>query len=87
MPNKQAAKKAMRQTATHRVHNVEAKEAIRKLIKTTRKLADAKKTDEAVASLKATGKALDKAAQKKILKKNTVSRIKSRLAKTVASSK
>jgi len=83
MPIKQAAKKALRQTITHRARNVEVKEALRKLVKTTKKLAEAKKYEEALVALKAAMKALDKAAQQKIVKKNTASRLKSRLSKTV----
>lgn len=83
MPIKQAAKKALRQTIKHNARNVEVKESLRKLIKNTRKSVLAKKADEAAQTLRAVVKALDKAAQKKIIKKNTAGRLKSRLTKKV----
>ncbi len=83
MPIKQAAKKALRQNIKHRVRNVEVKERIRKLVKNVKKLVIAGKAEDAVKALREVTKALDKAAQKKILKKNTVSRLKSRLSKRV----
>lgn len=83
MPNKQAAKKALRQSIKHREYNVAIKESLRKLVKQVRKAVVAKKADEAATALRAAGKALDKAAQKKVIKKNTAARLKSRLAASV----
>ncbi len=83
MPIKQAAKKALRQTIKHKALNVEVKESLRKLIKNNRKSVIAKKADDATQTLRAVIKALDKAAQKKIIKKNAAARLKSRLTKKV----
>ena len=80
MPIKENAKKALRQSIKRHARNVAVKENIKKLIKVTKKSVAAKKIEDAAVALKNVGKALDKAVQKKILKKNTAARLKSRLA-------
>jgi small subunit ribosomal protein S20 len=87
MPIKTAAKKALRQTIKHRAANLAAKQALAKIVKRTRKLTNQNKIAEAVIALKSASKALDKAAGKGIIKKNTAARIKSRLSKLVAAKK
>jgi small subunit ribosomal protein S20 len=78
MPNIKSAKKELRKSIKRNLRNKTIKNNIATLIKKGRKAIDAKdeKANEAV---KLTIKALDKAAQKGIIKKNTASRKKSRL--------
>ena len=81
MPIKQAAMKALRQAKKRTLRNQKVKEGISYLRRAVRKAMDAKETNEAGELVKATIKAVDKAVQNKVLKKNTGSRIKSRLMK------
>ncbi len=78
------AKKAHRASLNKHVFNVRRKKALTGAVKTTRKLIDAKDTKAAATSLSAAFKAIDKAAKRGIIKKNTASRKKSRLSKAVA---
>jgi len=82
MPQLKNAKKALRKSEKRAIHNDAIKGNIRFLMKKTSKLGQSNdpKTEE---NLKAVIKALDKAAQKGILKKNTAARKKSRLIKRV----
>lgn len=79
MPIKHASAKHLRQTVrrTSRNHAVIAK--LRSLIKTARKAIAAKDKEKAQAAVRAAAMAIDKAAQNKVMKKNTASRYKSRL--------
>ena len=79
MPIKQAAFKALRQAKKRAFRNAKVKIHIDELVKGTRKLALAKKLSEAGEMAKKAIKAIDKAAQKNILKMNTAARTKSRL--------
>ncbi len=79
MPNKQAAKKYLRKSKKRAIRNEAVKIRLKKIIKDTRKLITAGKKEEAKQSLQKAIKALDKAAQNGIIKKNTASRKKSRL--------
>ena len=81
MPIKKAAFKHLRQTKKRTLRNKKVKNNLKLLIKKSRKLIEVKKKDEAKEWVSKTIKALDKAAQKKIIKKNKVSRLKSRLIK------
>jgi small subunit ribosomal protein S20 len=83
MPIKQAAAKALRQTKKKTLINQSIKNNVDFLIRKARKLIKAKKLDEAKVIVRNTIKALDKAAQKKVLKKNTAARTKSRLMKAL----
>ncbi len=83
MPIKKSAKKYMRTTARKTLKNKKIKGVYRNAIKKTRLAISAKKAKEATEWLKKSIKALDKAGQKKVLKKNTVARYKSRLNKAV----
>lgn len=78
MPNKKSAKKELRKGARKEAHNLKVKEDVKTMIKKSRKAIEAKDTaaNELVAK---TMKALDKAAQRGIIKKNTKDRKKSRL--------
>lgn len=82
MPQLRNAKKALRKSEKRGEHNLNIKTNIRFLSKKTRKLAQDKDA-QAEESLKAVIKAIDKAAQKGILKKNTAARKKSRLIKHI----
>lgn len=69
----------MRVTATNTERNRAVKGIVKSAIKKTREAVAAGKTDEAKEWLKNAQKALDKAAQKHVIKKNTAARKKSRL--------
>jgi small subunit ribosomal protein S20 len=79
MPIKQAAMKALRQAKKRTARNLKVKEGINFLRRSVRKALDAKDLKKVQELVKATIKSLDKAVQNKVLKKNTASRIKSRL--------
>ncbi len=79
MPNKKAAMKAMRQTKKRTIRNAAVKENISYLRRMLRKAMDAKETAKAADLSKQIIRAVDKAVQKRILKLNTGSRIKSRM--------
>ncbi len=83
MPIKKAAMKALRQTKKRTLRNQKVKDGIQFLRRSVRKALDAKETKNAEELAKALIKSLDKAVQNNVLKKNTVARLKSRLAKKV----
>lgn len=87
MPQKKSAAKALRQSKKLAAHNKAIKDNIKTLIKKTKKAIEAKENDKALELVKSAIKAIDKATQKKIIKKNTGARKKSRLMKKVNSSK
>ena len=80
MPNKQAGKKALRQTKKHAVLNQARREAFKTAIKKTLK---SKTVEEALKLVIQAQKALDKAAKAGTIKKNTAARKLSRLMKKV----
>ncbi len=80
MPIKQAAKKYLRQTKKRRAYNLLWKRKVKEAVKKTRKLIAEKKKDEAKKAYLEAVKIIDKAVQKGVLKKNSGSRKKSRLA-------
>lgn len=84
MPNIKSAKKALRQSKRRRSNNVQKLTALREAVKEVRKLIVAGKKNEAAALLPKAYQALDKAAKTNVLKKNTVSRKKSRLTRAIA---
>lgn len=79
MPIKKAAFKALRQNQKKISRNLKVKSQVDFLIRQSRHLLAGKKMKEAQEQIKKAVKALDKAAQYGIMKKNTVSRLKSRL--------
>lgn len=83
MPIKKAAMKALRQAKKRTLRNAKVKEGVSFLRRSVRKAIESKDAKEVEAYAKSLIKALDKAAQNKVFKKNTVSRLKSRLAKKV----
>jgi small subunit ribosomal protein S20 len=78
MPNLPSARKELRKNAVRQAKNVKAKAELKKLLKKTDK-AIAARDDEAGKLLPRALKAIDKAAQKRLLKPNTRDRKKSRL--------
>ena len=83
MPNKPAAKKALRQSIKKHVRNTRVKNKIRGLIRKTKKEIDENNVEQSQKTAYDVIKVIDKAAQKGILKKNTAARKKSRLMKKV----
>ncbi len=75
--------KALRQSEKRAKRNKDVKESIAYLRRMSRKALDEKDVKKAKALAKDTEKAVDKAVQNDVLKKNTAARIKSRLAKKV----
>ena len=74
-----SAKKAHRASLRKHVFNIRRKRVLTDTTKTVKKLI-ATDTKEAAKSLSAAYKAIDKAAKRGVIKKNTASRKKSRLA-------
>jgi small subunit ribosomal protein S20 len=83
MPIKKSAKKYMRVTERKTAKNKITKGIFRSNMKKTKEAIAAGNKEEAGKWLKASIKSLDKAAQKKVIKKNTAARRKSRLNKMV----
>lgn len=83
MPITKGAKKALRSSDRKKVFNIRRKRTVKDEIKNIEKLIKEGKGAEALKVLPKVYKALDKAAKMDTLKKNTVSRKKSRLAKAV----
>lgn len=77
-----SAKKAHRASLKKRVFNVRRKRALTNTTKSVRKLIGTS-VEDARKSLASAYKAIDKAAKRGIIRKNTASRRKSRLAKAV----
>ena len=80
MANIRSAEKDIRKTAVRTAHNQTVKNRIRTLRKKVLAAVEKKDAAAAAASLSEFSAASDKAAQTKVLKKNTSSRFKSRLA-------
>ena len=83
MPVKKAAYKHVRQTKKRTVQNKTVVQNVRYLLKNTRAALANKDKAKAVELNKKTVKALDKAVQHHVLKKNTASRYKSRLQQQI----
>jgi len=83
MPITKSAKKSLRQDKKRHGRNVQRKKAIKVLVKKINTLLTEKKAKEASLILPQLYKALDKAAKKHTLKKNTAARQKSRFAKLI----
>lgn len=84
MPIIRSAKKALRQSDTRRERNERRKKALKTTVKSFRKLVSGKQLDAAKEMLPKVYKVLDKTAKVGTIKKNTASRMKSRLTKMVA---
>lgn len=86
MPNKKSAKKELRKAKKRNISNKKTATTAKSLVKANlKKIASNDKTVKD--DLSKTIKALDKAAKKGVIKKNTASRKKSRLMKKVNSLK
>jgi small subunit ribosomal protein S20 len=83
MPIKKSAKKYMRVTAKKTAQNKKTRGVSKNAIKKTREAVLAGNKEDAKKWLKIAIKSLDKGVQKKIIKKNTAARKKSRLNKLV----
>jgi small subunit ribosomal protein S20 len=83
MPNKQAAKKYLRQSEKRALKNRLAKNKIKSQLRKCRKNIEANKIEELKENTKKAIKLIDKASQKGLLKKNTAARKKSRLMKKI----
>ena len=81
MPQRKSGVEELRKNRTKRLHNLDIKTEIKKTVKKYLTSVQGKNKEEAQANLKLVYKQLDKAAKKNVLKKNTVSRRKSRFAK------
>ncbi len=83
MANTTSAKKAERVSERRYVFNARRKKAMKDGVRTTSKLVLAKNVKDAEKSLPALYKAIDKAAKNGTIKKNTASRMKSRITKSL----
>lgn len=77
------AKKAHRASLRKRVFNLRRKSAMNDAVKGVRKLASAGQREDAAKLLPAAYQAIDKAAKRGVIKKNTAARKKSRLAAAI----
>lgn len=84
MPITKSAKKALSQSKKRRVINLRRLNKMKSLIKQIRKLILAKQKEAALKLLPQAYQAIDKAAKRGVIKKNTASRKKSRLAKAIS---
>lgn len=82
MPNLQNAKKALRVSDRKRVLNDKRRKAVKETVKSAKALTGSDKK-AVVASLAQAYQAIDKAAKRGIIKKNTADRKKSRLAQSL----
>lgn len=85
MPITRSAKKALRASGRKEAQNLARKNSYKRAVKDVRKLTATKRLDEAKAKLALAFQSLDKAAKTNAIKKNKANRLKSRLAKKLAS--
>lgn len=81
MPITKSAKKALRQSGHKKVVNDRRKKVMKEATKKIEKLVREKSLPEAKNSLKEAYSAIDKAAKRGVIKKNTADRRKSRLSR------
>lgn len=84
MPITSQAKKAMRRDAKKQIYNLRSKRAMKKISKEIRDLVSGGKHKNAETKLSQVYKAIDKAAKRGVIKKNTAARKKSRLTRLVS---
>lgn len=84
MPITSSAKKALRASNRKKIFNSKRKSELQSVTKEYKKLILNKKEEEAKKLLPKLQKAIDKAAKRGLIKKNTASRKKSRLMKKLA---
>jgi len=80
-----SAKKRIKSSERKRVFNLRRIREMKKRIKDFLKLVQKKEKEEAVKSIPSVYKAIDKAAKRGVIKKNTASRKKSRITKKLNS--
>ncbi len=85
MPNLAASKKALRSSKRKAVYNQRKKVLMKKAVKRVRDLLRAGESKAAQEAMSDAYQAIDKAAKRGVIKKNTASRKKSRLVKMVKS--
>ncbi|PIV10202.1 MAG: 30S ribosomal protein S20 [Candidatus Portnoybacteria bacterium CG03_land_8_20_14_0_80_41_10] len=83
MPITKSAQKALRQSLHRRTFNLRRLTRMRELVKQAKDLIKQGKKEESLKILSRVYQAIDKAAKRKVIKKNTASRKKSRLAKAI----
>lgn len=83
MPIIKSAKKALRGSKRKKVFNDRRSRVMKESVKDIKKLITEKKTEEAKTKISEAYKAIDKAAKRGVIKKNTADRKKSRLTKMV----
>jgi small subunit ribosomal protein S20 len=83
MPKIKSAKKALRQNVRRKKLNLETKKKIRRSVKAYQGSLKAGSKEETKKSLASVYQSLDKAAKRGTIKKNTASRLKSRLARKI----
>ena len=83
MPNTATAKKRLRQNVARRDRNRAAKSALRTQIRKLREAITAGNLEGSQAEFRATAKALDQAAAKKIIHSNRAARLKSRMSAAI----
>ena len=84
MPITKSAKKALRQSFRRRERNIKRRKALKDVVKAFIKAVAQKNMDEAKKLLSLVYKALDKAVKRGVIKQNTASRRKSRLARRIS---
>ncbi len=84
MAKTSSAKKALRVSLRRKVFNARSKRNMKDAVRETGKLVAAKSIKAAGESMPALYKAIDKAAKRGTIKKNTAARMKSRIAKRLA---
>ncbi len=84
MPQRKSGVVALRKNQRRRFHNLDVKTDLKKTIKKFLASLGAKNKQQAQSDLQIVYKKLDKAAKRKVLKKNTASRRKSRFSKLLA---
>ncbi len=84
MPITKSAKRALRKSLRRQKENKLRKEALKRVRKELLKALSEKNKEEAQKLLSLFYKAVDKAVKTNVLKKNTASRIKSKMAKKVS---
>lgn len=86
MPITKSAKKALRSSKRKHVFNLRRKRALHDAVKEVKMLAGAGSKEEVQSKLSLAYKAIDKAAKRGVIKKNTAARKKSRLSALIKKS-
>ncbi len=88
MPNKSAGKKYLKVSKKNNARNVAVKDKMKKVVKSMKETLKSEGATKKVEELlKEATKIIDRAAQKKVIKKNTAARKKSRLYKKLKATK